>query len=157
MTSKKTKEDLMRELGDEFRISMNLNDQFDEAAASALGLNTTDLRCMDVIQRLGGVSAGELAREAGLTTGAVTSVIDRLERAGYAKRVADPNDRRRVLVELTPETEKAVWEIWGPETEEYFREWGRVPRAQLESMIEFMRKGNEIQTRHLERIRAENG
>jgi DNA-binding MarR family transcriptional regulator len=147
----------MRELGDEFRISMNLNDQFDEAAAASLGVNTTDLRCMDVIQRSGGISAGELAREAGLTTGAVTSVIDRLERAGYAKRVADPTDRRRVLVELTPETEKVVWEIWGPETEEYFREWGRVPRAQLEAMIEFMRKGNEIQTRHLDRIRAEKG
>src|SRR5687767_14978126 len=102
MTRGPTKEELMRELGDEFRINQNLNDVFDEAAAARLGVNSTDLRCMDILQRLDGVTAGELAREAALTTGAVTSVIDRLERAGYAKREADPADRRKVLVKMTP-------------------------------------------------------
>jgi hypothetical protein len=58
-----------------------------------------------------------------------------------------------VLVELTPAAVNAAVEIWGPETEDYFREWNRVPRAQLEAMVEFMRKGNEIQARHLDRIR----
>ena len=67
-----------------------------------LGLNRTDTRCLDIIERLDGVSAGRLASEAGLSTGAVTTVLDRLERAGYARRVPDPGDRRRVLVELTP-------------------------------------------------------
>jgi DNA-binding MarR family transcriptional regulator len=149
------KQTLMRELGDEFRINQNLNEVFDDAAAGKLGLNRTDLRCMDIIQRLDGVTAGELAREAGLTTGAVTSVIDRLERAGYAKREADPKDRRKVLVKLTPAAFDAVYEIWGPETEEYMKRWSALPRAQLEAMIEFMRESNEIQRRHLERIQAE--
>ena len=145
----------MRELGDEFRVNQNLNDVFDEAAAAKLGVNSTDLRCMDIIQRLDGVTAGELAREAGLTTGAVTSVIDRLERAGYAKREADPNDRRKVLVRMTPAAFEAVYAIWGPETEEYMRRWSALPRAQLEAMIEFMREANAIQRKHVERIQAD--
>jgi DNA-binding MarR family transcriptional regulator len=153
MAKRKDKLELARELGDEFRINQNLNDVFDEAAAAKLGVNPTDLRCLDIIQRLDGVTAGELAREAGLTTGAVTSVIDRLERAGYATRESDPGDRRKVLVRMTPAAFDAVYEIWGPETQDYMRLWTGMPAARLESMIEFMREANEIQRRHLERIR----
>ena len=92
---------LGRELGDEFRINQNLNEVFDEAAAARLRVNSTGLRCLDIVQRLGQVTAGELAREAGLTTGAVTSVVDRLVDLGYAVREADPGDRRKVLISLT--------------------------------------------------------
>ena len=114
MAKRKTRIELARELGDEFRINQNLNEVFDEAAAARLGVNATGLRCLDIIQRLGRVTAGELAREAGLTTGAVTSVVDRLVGLGYAQREADPQDRRKVLISLTPAALEAVYEIWGP-------------------------------------------
>lgn len=153
MTKRKDKEALARELGDEFRINQNLNEVFDEAAAARLRVNSTGLRCLDIIQRLGQVTAGELAREAGLTTGAVTSVVDRLVDLGYAVREADPGDRRKVLISLTPAALEAVYEIWGPETREYIEQFTGVPRVQLEQMIEFMREANEIQRRALERIR----
>jgi DNA-binding MarR family transcriptional regulator len=153
----KSKQELARELGDEFRINQNLNEVFDEAARARLGVNATDLRCLDIIQRLDGVTAGELAREAGLTTGAVTSVIDRLERAGYVKREADPNDRRKVLVRMTPAAFEAVYSIWGPETEDYIEQMRSLPRDQLEAFVEFMREANQIQRKHLDRIRAETG
>lgn len=150
-----TKDELARLLGDEFRISQNLNEVFDDAAAARLGINRTDLRCLDIVQRLGGASAGELAREASLTTGAVTSVIDRLERAGYVAREADPSDRRRVLIRMTPEAYQAAAAIWGPETVEYMKRMTAVPRSQLEQFLDLMRDMNTIQRRHLERIRGE--
>jgi DNA-binding MarR family transcriptional regulator len=143
------------ELGAEFRINQNLNEVFGEAAAARLGVNSTDLRCMDILQRLGGATAGELAREAGITTGAVTSVIDRLERAGYAERKREPDDRRKVLVALTPRALEAVYAIWGPEAEEHMKNMVALPAATLEAMLDFMRKGNEIQRVHLDRIQGD--
>lgn len=70
--------------------------------AEHLGLSVTDHKCLDLAMRAEGpLTAGRIAELSGLTSGAITGVLDRLERAGYAKRVRDPNDRRRVLVELS--------------------------------------------------------
>jgi DNA-binding MarR family transcriptional regulator len=76
---------------------------YSEAVAARLGMHPTDLDCLSAIALEDDVTAGRLAEITGLTTGAVTGVIDRLERAGYVKRVPDPNDRRRVVVEPIPE------------------------------------------------------
>jgi DNA-binding MarR family transcriptional regulator len=85
-------------------------DQLDEAVALQFGLNRTDLRCLGILYRRGRVTAGELAEESGLTPGAITTVLDRLERGGYANRVPDPADRRRVLVVSTGVTrEIGAW------------------------------------------------
>src|SRR5947207_2197662 len=73
-----------------------------ETVARALGLNPTDLECLDVIARRERATAGDLASATGLTTGAVTGVIDRLERAGFAHRERDAADRRKVYVRLVP-------------------------------------------------------
>ena len=70
--------------GQAFRAYQLSNDNFDQAIADHLGMNRTDMRCIDLIDQAGGMTAGELARAAGLTTGAVTAVVDRLERAGMA-------------------------------------------------------------------------
>ena len=91
---------MIAELREQFRISGIQDIAFDDATAERLGINRTDLDCTDIIERHGGITAGELAAEAGLTTGAVTAVIDRLERAGYARRVRDDEDRRRIKVEV---------------------------------------------------------
>jgi DNA-binding MarR family transcriptional regulator len=72
---------------------------FHEAVADVLGLHITDHKCLDLIHRFGSMPAGRLAELTGLTTGAVTGIIDRLEKAGYARRANDPNDRRRTIVE----------------------------------------------------------
>jgi DNA-binding MarR family transcriptional regulator len=69
-----------------------------DVAADELGLHITDHKCLDLINRFGAMPAGRLAGLTGLTTGAVTGVIDRLEEAGYVRRVEDPNDRRRTIV-----------------------------------------------------------
>src|SRR5438105_15388836 len=72
------------------------------AVAERLGLNITDHKALDFACRGGGpVTAGELAELTGLTTGAITGVIDRLEKAGFARRERDPNDRRRIILRPT--------------------------------------------------------
>jgi len=78
---------------------------FHEIVARKLGLNATDTRCLDLIARSGenDVTAGDLSRATGLTTGAVTGILDRLEKAGMVERVRDANDRRKVTVRPIPE------------------------------------------------------
>src|SRR6185295_6821014 len=71
---------------------------FQQAIADRLGLNTTDLMCLSFLSDTEPLTAGQLAEATGLTTGSVTVMIDRLEKAGYAQREKDPTDRRRVLV-----------------------------------------------------------
>ncbi len=100
------------------------------------------------------MSAGDLARESGLSTGAVTAVIDRLERAGLAQRLADPADRRRVLVELTPETRALIYEFMWPLAELAAKAFASYSEEQLELFIEFTRIGREIQEQHAEWLRA---
>lgn len=96
------------------RRNQVLTQMLDEAAAEYLGINTTDGRAIDVIDQAGGrIAAGDLARELRLSTGAVTTIVDRLEKAGYARRVADPDDRRRVLIEVTPKVGRMSDDIYG--------------------------------------------
>lgn len=82
-------------------------DALDEMAARLMGLNRTDARVLDLLEEHGRMTAGEVASGAVLTSGAVTGVIDRLERAGYVRRIRDDHDRRRVIVEPTA----AVYEV----------------------------------------------
>jgi DNA-binding MarR family transcriptional regulator len=150
----KQKKDLIAELISEFRIAGNQDSAFDNLAADRLGLNRTDLHCINIIENSGGLTAGQLATEAGLTSGAVTGVIDRLERAGYARRVSDPADRRRVKVEVTPKFYARADKIWGPVAADWAsRLGGRFTAAELEQAIDFLRTTNELSREHLERLR----
>src|SRR6185436_13668257 len=81
---------------------------FGQTVAIRFGLSESDVDALELLIDTGAATAGRLAELMGLTTGAVTRVIDRLERAGYVRRVPDPTDRRRVIVELVPEKMAAV-------------------------------------------------
>lgn len=78
------------------------------AVADQLGLHITDLTCLGTLRDRRRATAGELATELGLSTGAVTRVIDRLHRGGFVRRLPDPRDGRRVIVELIPEAERSA-------------------------------------------------
>jgi DNA-binding MarR family transcriptional regulator len=82
-------------------------DRFDDTAARLLGLHRTDLRALHLLEH-GSVSTGHLATSLRVSTGTITALVDRLEREGFVRRAADPNDRRRVLVELEP----ATWQVF---------------------------------------------
>src|ERR1700733_7842659 len=72
------------------------------ASAERIGINVTDLNCLNLLALTGQMTAGELARETGLTTASITGVLDRLEEAGFVRRERDPKDRRRGIVNLNP-------------------------------------------------------
>jgi DNA-binding MarR family transcriptional regulator len=148
------REEIVAEGGKVIRAYQTSNDNFDQAIADHLGMNRTDMRCIDLIDQAGGMTAGELARAAGLTTGAVTAVVDRLERAGLARRVADPADRRRVRIEVTPR----LWELTGPLMVPFIAESQAIvddySTEELERFADFLRRVIEVQSRHIERIRG---
>jgi DNA-binding MarR family transcriptional regulator len=152
--ARRDKRELIGELISEFRTSGNQDSAFDNLAAERLGVNRTDLHCLNIIQNAGGLTAGELAAEAGLTSGAVTGVIDRLERVGFARRVSDPDDRRRVKVEVTPKFYARASRIWGPLAADWELSLrSRFTAEQLERVIEFLRTTNEVGRKHMERVR----
>jgi DNA-binding MarR family transcriptional regulator len=109
-----------------------------------LGINHTDGRCVELLARLGRMSAGQLANETKLTTGAVTAIIDRLEASGYVQRVRDTLDRRKIWVELTPhmgallESIFGVYDVIGPLMVRHFDD------AQLAAILAFLRMGTLI-------------
>ncbi len=76
--------------------------------AQKVGLGPNDLRCAEILIRMGPLSAGKLGKLAGLTTGAITGIVDRLEKAGWAKRAADSHDRRRVIIHPGPQDTATV-------------------------------------------------
>ncbi len=152
--TRRSKDELVGELIREFRASGNLDDAFDSLAAKELGVSETDLHCLNIIENSGGLSAGQLAIQAGLTAGAVTGVIDRLEKAGYARRVSDSADRRRVGVEVTPAFQRSAERIWGPVAADWHTTLSkRYTMDELERITEFLRATNELTWRHLDRLR----
>jgi DNA-binding MarR family transcriptional regulator len=149
-----SRDDVLSEVAEELRLSGVTNDIADQAVADYLGLNRTDTRCLDIIERLDGVSAGRLASEAGLSTGAVTTVLDRLERAGYARRVQDPGDRRRVLVELTPAARRELQQLYAPLTDTTMRQLEGYTTDEVSLVRDFLRDNRRLNEVHAERVRV---
>jgi len=150
----KSKTELVDELIREFRVSGNQDDAFDSLAAERLGVSETDLRCLNIIENSAGLSAGELATQAGLTAGAVTGVIDRLEAAGYARRAADAADRRRVRVEVTQSFYESAERIWGPLAADWHSTLStKFTIEELKRTTTFLRATNELARKHLDRLR----
>lgn len=95
------REETIQAISEKFREMSTETIMFHQAVADELGLHITDHKCLDLVHRFGAMPAGRLAELTGLTTGAVTGIIDRLEEAGYVRRANDPRDRRRTIVEPT--------------------------------------------------------
>jgi len=151
--SRKIKEELIAELIHLARAHEAANNAFDEVACRKLGVNRTDLRCMNIVENQGAMTAGRLAELSGLTTAAVTAVLDRLERAGYARRVRDTNDRRQVIVELTPLLRERATQICSPIGKEAHELLARMSVDELKSVMEYFRGGRDLNERHVERVR----
>jgi DNA-binding MarR family transcriptional regulator len=145
--------DVIARLGREVQAAQEATDELDEAAARVLGLNRTDLRALSSLAR-DALTPSDLARAAGLTRGATTTVLDRLEEAGYVRRVRDLEDRRGVRVEITDLTRRDIDRIWGPMVREGQRLIAKYSTNDLATICEFLEGSRALQKAHAERIRS---
>ena len=148
-----SKNELLAAIGDAVQGFQNATDEVDEAVAARLGLNRTDLRCLGVLARSGAATPSALAAAAGLTRGAITTALDRLEDAGYTRRVSDPEDRRSLRVEMTEQAAKEVGVLYAPMAEEGERYLRKYTRDELAAALKFLADGERLQRAHAQRIR----
>ena len=123
------------------------------AVANQLGLPHTDVQCIGL---LAGAPAAptRLAERIGLTTGAMTKVLDRLERGGYVHRSADPADRRRIVVTASAEGLAEVGRHYAPVGEAFAHRFAGYTDNELRTVLKFMRDGREIAEAEIDRIRG---
>ena len=117
---------------------------FGQTVAIRFGLSESDIETLEALIDMGASTAGRLSELTGLTTGAVTRVIDRLEQAGYVRRAPDPADRRRVIVEVVPEKVAAIQSTLGRIGQASSEEIGRYTDAQLELINDFLTRMEQI-------------
>jgi DNA-binding MarR family transcriptional regulator len=149
------KRQLFEQLLLEIRASQNATDRFDQAVADTIGLNRTDMRCLDILDRQGRLTAGQLAEQTGLTSGAVTTVIDRLEAAGHASRVRDTADRRRIYVELTDEARQKAGAFYAEHAELGESLYKRYTEEQITFLLEFVKGSREFNDRKAAELEAQ--
>jgi DNA-binding MarR family transcriptional regulator len=138
-------ETVMREL----RALSTVQDRLDHYAMHRFGINRTDLRALDLIGQAGVISPTALAVALGMSTGATSTVLDRLEAAGYASREPDPGHRRRTLVRQTPRAEELGEQIFGPVIAGTISEALGYPDQVLASIAEFLAAHRALLTRYL--------
>jgi DNA-binding MarR family transcriptional regulator len=131
----------------------NASEMADAAISERLGLNRTDARCVAYLITRGPMASGELAELAGLTPGSLTVAVDRLEKAGFAERVRDLTDRRRVLIRPTDQAREVAEHVWGQAVKDTEAQFTAYTDEQVALLIGFV-QGQVAQQRHnAERIR----
>lgn len=142
--SRIAREELSREVGAALRIYHGTVEAIDNAACAYMGINRTDLRCLDILGRAGSMTAGRLADESKLTNAAITIVVDRLERIGYVRRVRDTTDRRRVVVDATTKAHRRAWTLYGKVADKLNEQLDRYPDHELALLRDFLRERTEV-------------
>ena len=140
-----------------FRTSSAQSVMLSQAAADYLEMASSDIECFDLLSLHGPMTAGRLAELTGLTTGAITGVIDRLERGGYATRERDPHDRRRVIVRprLERRADPAAVAAYGPVAAAMDALLTRYGDDELAVILDFFTRANAELHAHITRLRAD--
>jgi len=144
-----SRSDLLKTLDETLRNVGAQSVLMSDAVAKLVGLNSTDLECLDLLGLAGPTTAGRLATHTGLTTGAMTAVIDRLERAGFARRVRDAGDRRCVLVEALPERVRQIEMLYRPLIAAVARLNEEYGDRQLAVVVDYLSRGVTLAAEHL--------
>ena len=150
-----------RRLENDFLLAMrrvgSIMQLLGQVSAERIGINVTDLNCLNIVALAGPMTAGDLARATGLTTASITGVLDRLEEGGFVRRERDPHDRRRVIVNLSA----------GPGLHQVGATFAPLVRAwrdtaagysddELHLLLEFQRRIEEVMRGQLARLRSES-
>lgn len=125
-----------------------------QAAAERIGINSTDLNCLNILSLGGELTAGQLAQATGLTTASITGVVDRLEQGGYVRRERDAQDRRRVVIHMLIEPVlRDVVTVFAPMLAAWTTVADGYTDAELELIIGFQAKSEQVLKDHLARMR----
>jgi DNA-binding MarR family transcriptional regulator len=149
--------EVLGELARELRQFNGLASSFYRVAATRIGMAVTDMQVMDLLDLTGPSTAGQLADLTGLTTGAVTRILDRLEKAGLVQRERDPNDGRKVIVRLAGGKDEmhkvrsllnSVGKVWDEMASRYDEE-------QIAFLLEFLKHSNTLSRQELVQLQQE--
>jgi DNA-binding MarR family transcriptional regulator len=143
-TSQEGKQALVGRLMPAMRRSSAAGVLHGQAIARKVGVNSSDLECLDLILLNGPSTAGEIARRTGLTSGAVTGLIDRLERLGLVERTADAADRRKVVVRVREDKIAPIGALFSPLEKSVGAILAGYSREELRTLIDFFERSGEV-------------
>jgi DNA-binding MarR family transcriptional regulator len=148
-----------RRLEEDFLLAMrrtgSIMQLLSQVSADRIGINATDLNCLNIVALTGRMTAGDLARQTGLSTASITGVLDRLEEGGFVRRVRDPHDRRRVIVELAGGPGlREIGPTFGPVVKAWRATAASYSDDELRLLLEFQGKIEEIMRGQLTRLRG---
>jgi DNA-binding MarR family transcriptional regulator len=135
------------------RLMSSYDALFSQAVAERVGMHSTDIETMDLLNTLGPMTAGELSEHTGLSSGATTRLIDRLERAGYVRRTADVHDRRRVIIEPIWSNLGELGALYEPLADGLAQVWASFSDADLAVILDFARRSNALVQEQNARVR----
>jgi DNA-binding MarR family transcriptional regulator len=128
---------------------------FHQAVAARLGLGPTDHKCLDLLRERGTMTGSDLAAITDLTTGAITGVVARLERAGYLRREADPHDGRQQILSPVLQRMRDIQHAFGPIRNDVATLLERFDTQQLTAIAEFLTGSTDLAYRHVALLRAQ--
>jgi len=147
---------VLKELGIEIRRMSAQGVLLSAAVAERVGLSSSDLECLDFIVMAGDepITAGQLAAATGLTSGAITGLVDRLERAGFVRREPDLVDRRKVRVAPVATAIGRLGDYYTPLAQRTEALWARYSEEELRTILDFTRRSVAVAAEEAARIRA---
>ncbi|MDQ3962240.1 MAG: MarR family transcriptional regulator [Thermoproteota archaeon] len=152
------REEIIHDVREKFTEMSTETILFHQALAELLDFHITDHRCMQFLHNYGAMPAGRLAELTGLTTAAVTGIIDRLEEAGYVRRGNDPKDRRLTIVEpvQNKKLEKKLEMIFTPFHEEMFKLLSSYSDSELAFLLDVLTKSIELTREESKKLRTKS-
>lgn len=117
---------------------------FNQKVAERTGLHLTDMQSINLLELLGAVTPGRLAECTGLTSGGVTVMLDRLEKAGFVRRAPNPQDRRSVLIEVNPRKLKQIHTQYAAINRQLDAFLSEMPETELKTVVKFFSRANAI-------------
>ncbi|MFB7141059.1 MarR family winged helix-turn-helix transcriptional regulator [Gottfriedia sp. NPDC056225] len=130
---------------------------FNEGLASKLHLNATDLRCRELLYHTGPITAGKLSQLTHLTTGAITGVIDRLEKVNLVERIQDPNDRRRVIIHPVYDRDDELADLFKPLSDSLSNIFNQYDDKELTLLFKFWNDINELLPKETQKLNSNKG
>jgi DNA-binding MarR family transcriptional regulator len=154
-TATRVRSELLKKLDEALRKVSAQSVLISDTVAKLVGLNATDLECLDLLYLAGPTTAGRLARHSGLTTGAMTAVIDRLEEAGFVRRLRDREDRRCVLVEALPAGIKLIEPLYRPLAASTAQLHERYDNRELAVVVDYLSNALALAAEHAKWLRTQ--